>query len=235
MRAPTLKPRTRSCDQRWNAKANDKTSMIDWSGVLGYFLSTAIIAGAISFLAKKIIDHFFSRDLAAHKTSLDRDIEKYKADLKRQVDLEIAAARTRADQELANTKIRSETELAQLRMQADMELARSKARSDAALEGQRSEVARQMASFQSGLAAGTARADRIREQVVRWANPILGSVMDLTNRLQNVLRNEGYFALSPETEGRSTRIGRSATVTFCQARFICFASTFARSDCCRKV
>jgi hypothetical protein len=164
-------------------------------------------------LAKIIIDQFFKRDLATHKSKLDRDIETYRADLKREADSELAAAKARADRELTEMKIRSETELAQLRTQTDMklaelerqtnmELARAKARSDAALEEQRSELARQTAAFQAGLAAKTARADRIRNQVVQWANPILGSVVDLTRRLQNILRDDGYLALSPETEGR---------------------------------
>lgn len=39
--------------------------------------------------------------------------------------------------------------------------------------------------------------DRIREEVHRWSNPILGSVRDLRGRLDNILCGEGYVALAP--------------------------------------
>ncbi len=40
--------------------------------------------------------------------------------------------------------------------------------------------------------------DRIREEVLNWANPILGTVQDLRERLGNVLRHQAYSALHPE-------------------------------------
>jgi hypothetical protein len=39
------------------------------------------------------------------------------------------------------------------------------------------------------------RDERIRREVVRWANPILGAVGELTDRLRNILEQKGYFAL----------------------------------------
>ncbi|MCW2878355.1 MAG: hypothetical protein JWQ95_2455 [Sphaerisporangium sp.] len=42
------------------------------------------------------------------------------------------------------------------------------------------------------------KSDRIREEVHRWSNPILGSVRDLRGRLDNILHREGYAALAPE-------------------------------------
>lgn len=42
------------------------------------------------------------------------------------------------------------------------------------------------------------RNERIRTEILRWANPILGAVEDLRGRLDNVLRRMGYFALNPE-------------------------------------
>ncbi len=186
--------------------------MIHWDDLLKTLGSTTLVVAAISFLARAIIGHFFSRDLVTHKANLNQDAESYKANLKRQADLELADARARTDRELAETKARSERELAELKTRTDhelaelhvrteRELAKAKERSDAALLAQKAEFDRQIATFQTGLATRTARADRIRQQVVRWANPILDSVMGLKERLRNILQEAGYLALSSETEG----------------------------------
>lgn len=42
------------------------------------------------------------------------------------------------------------------------------------------------------------RDDRIRQEVIRWANPILGSVQDIRHRIDNILRHQGYGVLHPE-------------------------------------
>jgi hypothetical protein len=42
------------------------------------------------------------------------------------------------------------------------------------------------------------RYERIRMEILRWANPILGAVEDLRWRLDNILRQKGYLALNPE-------------------------------------
>lgn len=44
-----------------------------------------------------------------------------------------------------------------------------------------------------------ARDERIREELLRWSNPILGSVKELKGRLENILDNDGYLALSPNS------------------------------------
>ena len=40
--------------------------------------------------------------------------------------------------------------------------------------------------------------ERIRREVARWANPILGAVQDLEYRLNNILYDGGNFALSSD-------------------------------------
>ena len=40
--------------------------------------------------------------------------------------------------------------------------------------------------------------ERIRQEIIRWANPILDTVEDLEYRLKNILQNGGYLALSKE-------------------------------------
>ncbi len=67
---------------------------------------------------------------------------------------------------------------------------------------QKSRFDTQMEAFKADLAANIARKDRIREQLNQWANPILGSVRGLEARLDNILSDEGYLALSKETQSK---------------------------------
>jgi hypothetical protein len=66
-----------------------------------------------------------------------------------------------------------------------------------ALLARKNEFEQQMETFRKEVAAGAAREDRIREEITRWANPILGSVKELEGRLYNILSDDGYLALSP--------------------------------------
>jgi hypothetical protein len=167
---------------------------VNWDEILKTLGSTALLMAILGFLAKTIIDHFFSRALETHKEKLkqeaDKDVESFKTNLKREADVELAVA-----------KARTELELTELKARTDLDLAKARERADEALLAQKAAFDRQMATFQAELATRTARAGRIREEIVHWANPILGSVMDLKRRLGNILHNEGYFALSPETAG----------------------------------
>jgi F0F1-type ATP synthase membrane subunit b/b' len=155
-------------------------SVVNWGDLFTTLGSTAILVAVLGYVAKTIIGHFFNRDLEKHKTSLKQA----------------------ADLELADAKARTEQELVEARAQIDRALVKVKERSDAELLAQKLEFDRQMVTFQTELATRIARADRIRQEIVRWANPILGSVMDLTRRLRNILREQGYLALSPDTESK---------------------------------
>lgn len=42
------------------------------------------------------------------------------------------------------------------------------------------------------------RKERIRQEVTRWANPILGAVQDLEAKLRNILEMQGYEALTED-------------------------------------
>lgn len=46
-----------------------------------------------------------------------------------------------------------------------------------------------------------ARTERVREEIIHWANPILGAVNDLLGRIDNITNKGGYVALSPEFDG----------------------------------
>lgn len=43
-----------------------------------------------------------------------------------------------------------------------------------------------------------AKKERIRKEVIRWANPILGAGQDLEARLKNILEYKGYLALTKD-------------------------------------
>jgi hypothetical protein len=65
---------------------------------------------------------------------------------------------------------------AQLKLDADAQLITQKRVADAQLLVQKNEFDHQMEVFKNDLATNKAQKDRIREEIVRWANPILGSV-----------------------------------------------------------
>lgn len=121
---------------------------------------------------------FVARTLIGHLFS--RDLETQKAELTKRGELEIAAAKASAESALQQER----------------------ARFDEALQAQKAQYERQTASMNLELASRAARADRIRQEVVRWANPIFGAVDDLERRLGNILNDDGYLALSPDASGQ---------------------------------
>jgi hypothetical protein len=60
---------------------------------------------------------------------------------------------------------------------------------------------RELASFRRE--ARRLRDDRLRTEILRWANPILGSVTDLRRRLNNVLERGAHFSLSRESSSQA--------------------------------
>jgi hypothetical protein len=121
---------------------------------------------------------FIARTITQHV--FRRDLETHKSNLKRETDLEIANAKASVDRELAAAK----------------------AQTDAALLAQKAEFDRQMETFKADVVSRVARADRIHAEIIHWANPILSAVMDLKRRLENVLENEGYLALSADNQNK---------------------------------
>jgi hypothetical protein len=98
---------------------------------------------------------------------LKRDLEAHKAALKQDSD----AAKARLESELKQT-------------------------TDTALLAQKNVFEREMETFKVQLAGRATRDDRIRAEVVKWANPILTAVEELQRRLKNILQHEGYLLLS---------------------------------------
>ena len=70
---------------------------------------------------------------------------------------------------------------------------------------------RGLVSHDVSLRDRAAQEDRIRDEVIRWANPILGSVKALQARLRNILCHSGYLALSRRSQ---TEIDPEWSITF---------------------
>lgn len=59
---------------------------------------------------------------------------------------------------------------------------------------------KELEHYRSVMQLETSTEERIRSEILRWANPILGAVQDLESRLNNILDRKGYIALSEEYE-----------------------------------
>ena len=62
---------------------------------------------------------------------------------------------------------------------------------------------RDFEAYRTQLAKDTEHRDRVRQEVLRWSNPILGgSLKELQGRLKNILEDEGYAALSSKSKDK---------------------------------
>jgi hypothetical protein len=61
---------------------------------------------------------------------------------------------------------------------------------------------RQLEEFKNQLTERSAEKDGIRHELARWSNPIPSAVTELNNRLNNILDDHGYLALSPDVRQR---------------------------------
>jgi hypothetical protein len=73
------------------------------------------------------------------------------------------------------------------------------------------------------------RERRVRQEILRWANPILGAVGDLRARLANILEDGAYVALDPRWDPKSnTSWSISYDYFMCSSLYL-FANFFART------
>ncbi len=84
---------------------------------------------------------------------------------------------------------------ANLKASNDLELAKVKDQFTRELQAEKNAAERARDEFRHGLAARAARDDRLRAEVVVWANPVLSSVKSLENRLKNILHDQGFTSL----------------------------------------
>lgn len=102
----------------------------------------------------------------------------------------------------SNLERESDLALAEAKAQVERELTSNRARSDAVLLVQKAIFDKQLEIFKSDFASRAVRSQRIRQDLERWVNPILRAVMELQRRLDNILKNEGYLALSPDAKNK---------------------------------
>lgn len=79
--------------------------------------------------------------------------------------------------------------------------------------------------LKAGIVAGAARDERVRKEIERWANPILGAVLDLKGRIHNIQRMNGYVGLDRnQTPPGGWRIGYDyflPSTVFVFAQYFC--------------
>jgi hypothetical protein len=71
---------------------------------------------------------------------------------------------------------------------------------DKELEQFKANITKELEQFKTNTTVQGLREERIRKEIIRWANPILGAVQELNNRLDNILNYDGYLALSKNYE-----------------------------------
>jgi hypothetical protein len=86
---------------------------------------------------------------------------------------------------------------AELESRAAQELEELRQKHARDLAEARQQAERKHEEFKAALGVQLSQKERIREQILRWANPILGSVTTLESRLGNILDHGGHLALSP--------------------------------------
>lgn len=161
---------------------------INWTALVGTLTSTAVLAGALAYILKALLGHILSKDIESTKSRLALEVEE----VKNRLDTESKIHLTEVSNRLTSA---SQQRLAELT--DDL-----KKRSDAELEKIRADFQAELEQKKAALAEKTAEQTRIREEVFRWANPILGAVTDLSHRLDNILNDHGYYALSKESESK---------------------------------
>jgi hypothetical protein len=82
-----------------------------------------------------------------------------------------------------------------------------------------------------------ARRERLREEVLRWANPILNSVLGLESRLRNILEDRLRLALSPGLADAKRPVDPNWAVSYeyvMPSRLFLFAEYFAWAQLLRE-
>ena len=99
---------------------------------------------------------------------------------------------------------------ARLRDRTEEVLAKTKQNAQAAEQERRAAFDKELVEYKQGLERKGAKEERIRNEIIQWANPILGSVEALQARLRNILYHQGYLALS---DRRQTEIDSEWSIT----------------------
>ena len=147
------------------------------SQVLAQIGTVSAIIAILALVGKVAVEKFFQSG-----------VEALKAELKRQNDLELAEVRQTFQKQVellkSDLKHQNDLELVRVRQGFQKEILKEKAKAD-----QQAEI------FHQTLQSEEAVKERIRSQILRWANPVLNAVQSLESRLNNILDDDGYMAL----------------------------------------
>ena len=66
------------------------------------------------------------------------------------------------------------------------------------LETLKNKYAKELEEYRQNLEKQASTEERIKDEIIRWANPILEAVKNLEGRLNNILQYQGYIALNKE-------------------------------------
>lgn len=138
----------------------------DWKSLFQTLGSTAIVIAALAWISRALLTHLFSRE-----------IENQKASLKAQYDLELEKAKSKF-------KSLSDAELEKMKAGFSAELAATTHKYEIELE-----------NFRAQIGSYVSKEERIRAEIVRWANPILKSVLELARRLDIIVGGRSLAAL----------------------------------------
>ncbi|MBC7803954.1 MAG: hypothetical protein H7Y16_08790 [Candidatus Parcubacteria bacterium] len=94
-----------------------------------------------------------------------------------------------------------ETHKVALQRDADLQRAEIDRRAKEQLQQQQHQLSLLQQDAQTRNRTQAEQAERTRQEIERWANPILGAVRELRARLENILENAGYPALSRSGAG----------------------------------
>jgi hypothetical protein len=165
-------------------------SNLFWN-VISQLGTAAVIAGAIVYISKMFFAHLLKRDLEHEKAILKRAGEESLARLQGEL-------RGELERELVSRKGQIDDHLAARREEAEQVLASFKAELERELADRRAQVEERLRLLDTTLAEQRSFDERVRTEIERWANPILGSVRALLARLGNILFQSGAVVLAAD-------------------------------------
>jgi len=157
-----------------------------FSYLASLFGGTAFAIAVATFLAKKLVTQLLQRDLLDAGEKLKRGTEELKSTLALEKGKEL-------EQFKGSLALAKGKELEQFKVELGFEKSSELEQIRAALSLYRDQAAWRQE-------AASARNDRLRAEVLRWANPILGAIRELEHRLFNILEDHAEVALSPSKD-----------------------------------
>ncbi|BAY09173.1 hypothetical protein [Calothrix sp. NIES-2098] len=151
------------------------TEIINWNIIISSLFGTATIVAAITWLVKSIFTHLLSKDLDKFKADKNAEVEILKNVLAKESNTQIEILKNNLNVQNNN-----------------------------ALETLKKEYVKEIEEYRQNIAKQLSTEERIKNEIIRWSNPILGSVQDLEQRLKNILEDQGFLTLSKNTQSNST-------------------------------